>query len=164
MKCILPLSLILFIIPLNIFADGGGWAKNFTLESHNIYTEIENPFISLEKELLVFDGKKTSAQFLFRNSSDEDIVLECGFPVRYELKGVVDHEYFLLKNSPYRNPFNPVLSLFQLGSVENLESYYEGRIQPEGILLNEDNNYRFFTNPDDVKSTNLRISQDGNKN
>lgn len=66
-------------------ADDGSWSSTFSVSGGSIYSEEDNTDIVLEKELLIFDGRSTEAHFLFRNTSSDDIVLECGFPVIHRI-------------------------------------------------------------------------------
>ena len=83
------LALTLFVLAvLPCQADDGTWSHDFTEAAGPVYAATENPDISLEPELLRFTLEEegvTEAVFLFRNSSDRELEVEAGFPVRVRI-------------------------------------------------------------------------------
>jgi hypothetical protein len=79
---------LFFLLTISLLpADTGQWASDFRLSGGPLYTENENTEVSLEEELLVFSGEKsttaaTDAYFLFYNNSPSAVTVDVGFPVK----------------------------------------------------------------------------------
>jgi len=80
MKRAIPVFVFSLVLAVTAGTDDGSWNKSFSVHGGSIYSDTDHPDISLDKELLVFDGEKTTAVFLFRNTSQKAITVECGFP------------------------------------------------------------------------------------
>ncbi len=162
MRTITLLVLIMFIFSVpEIGADDGSWNNSFSVQGGSIYSETDHPEIILEKELLVFDGNKTSAVFQFRNTTPRTIKADCGFPVRHEINTIDYGDYLEVLSGGYGGGV--------INALEWLET--EDIIDPEGIeppgtaiLLNDYNNTREFIEPGKISSEiDFSISQDGNQ-
>ena len=68
-KSITALFLII-LIAAGVAADDGSWNKAFSINGGSIYSETEHADITLEKELLIFNGEKTTVFFLFKKNCE----------------------------------------------------------------------------------------------
>ena len=161
-KVFLLIAFILFITAVPLLADDGTWNANFSIQGGSIYSETENNEISMEKELLLFDGKKTVVYFQFRNTTNRTVQVDCGFPVQH------------------------LLSVRDMGDIlwiegritETVEKYFETRqiydpndedqadefwgIDPLGILKNNFNNKREFISLEKAfPEVSFYLEQDG---
>ena len=85
MKNILSTLLLLSSV-LAVFADDGG-TQDFRVWTYgNIYVKEPNDKIALRKELMEVNTDSLKATFVFENTTDEDVVVDCAFPVRVDLK------------------------------------------------------------------------------
>ena len=82
MKRVISIFLFSLVLAVTTGADDGSWNKSFSVQGGSIYSDTDHPDISLEKELLVFDGEKTTAVFLFRNTSHKAFTVENEAPLR----------------------------------------------------------------------------------
>jgi hypothetical protein len=82
------------------WSDSGDWYSAFQLESGPIYSEKENEYIAMSEEMLRYLGNGwTEVHFLFRNTSDRDITLDAGFPIRTVfMQGNSDNNYISIVN------------------------------------------------------------------
>ncbi|HUW71503.1 MAG TPA: hypothetical protein VMX33_14850 [bacterium] len=163
-------SLSILFLAMTLFsprADDGTWSQTFSILGGNIYSETENPDISLEKELLVFDGERTRAWFFLKNTADRQVTVECGFPVRHELDCEDAGDMIRIRKQRYtEEDMLPSMRFFQTrrfydpGNEDDAEAY--GDYYPYAILKNEHNNGREFI---DAKAVNPELSfvmeQDG---
>lgn len=145
MKKILPFFLCIAYLGAPLTADDGSWNKAFSVQGGSIYSEDDHPDITLEKELLVFDGEKTTAIFLFRNTSNRAVTVECGFPVRHEIECYDCGTHLEIPESPYGGAKMTALDWFETVQLYDPAELDEpAYILPEGILLNDFNNSREF--------------------
>jgi hypothetical protein len=84
MKNILSTLLLLSSV-LVAFADDGGTSNFRDWTYGNIYVKEPNDKIALRKELMEVDTDSLKAVFVFENTTDEDVVVDCAFPVRVVL-------------------------------------------------------------------------------
>src|SRR6056297_471277 len=101
MKRVISIFMFSLVLAVTVSADDGSWNKSFSVQGGNIYSDTDHPDISLDKELLVFDGEKTTAVFLFRNISQKAVTVECGFPVRHEIDCNDCGTYLEIPSGPY---------------------------------------------------------------
>jgi hypothetical protein len=155
--------LILFLITVaNMLADDGSWSKSFTINSGSIYSESDNTDIELTKEILIFDGKYTKAVFQFRNTSDKSVIVDCGFPVRYEINAFMINNQLVISADAYGDGEDIfVLDYFETLPLEYDES--EGElfgVYPEVIPITKFNNSRnFISEEEDLQDFTLLIKQ-----
>lgn len=72
----------LLVLPFQTNADEGWWSR-LRVAGGTPYSQVEHPKIALEKEVLIYDGDgKCEAHFVFRNTAEEQITVEVGFPVK----------------------------------------------------------------------------------
>ncbi len=72
------------------YADDGG-ARNVEDWTYgNIYVKEPNDKIALEKELMVCGMDSITAVFVFKNTTDDTVTVDCAFPVDAELPYTVD--------------------------------------------------------------------------
>ncbi len=70
---------------ISIMADDGG-ATNFEDWSYgNIYVKEPNDKIALEKELMVCDMDSVRAYFVFKNTTNDTVTVDCAFPIDVKL-------------------------------------------------------------------------------
>lgn len=84
MKNILSTLLLLSSV-LAVFADDGGTQDFREWTYGNIYVKEPNDKIALKKELMEVDADSLKAVFVFENTTDEDVVVDCAFPVKMVL-------------------------------------------------------------------------------
>jgi hypothetical protein len=149
MKVLVFFALVTSFLP----ADTGGWSTDFRIDGGPIYSVIENPDIQLEKEVLTFeapgDGKsgKTRVNFLFRNTKNEQITLEAGFPVqislpmyKYNKPANPGKSYYALDSDPYSSMtsvFSPIIfALFKDAErIEKWDKYAPELLIPEKSII-----------------------------
>lgn len=161
MKKILTIFILFIALVFPVCADDGSWSKNYRVEGGSIYSETERPDIMLEKELLVFDGYQTYANFLFTNTSDRAVTVTCGFPVRIKIPTSKMGDLLYIPTGKYdRGGEIPGLNYFETTEVDTNSDemmFYDDR----AILINEHNNSRNFLQtsvyPEDISFT---ITQD----
>ncbi len=86
-KAIAGLITVLFLAA-GAYADDGSWNATYSLSEGALYSETENGDITLQDEILVFDGFQsglTRAAFFFSNTSAKAVSVPAGFPVRVSL-------------------------------------------------------------------------------
>jgi hypothetical protein len=152
------------IFSLSLFGDDGSWNESFHINGGSIYTEEENNAVALEEEILVFDGRATTAIFLFRNTTDEDLKVTCGFPVKITLDTYVEGGYLIIPVGKYGGPRSIAgLKYFETADLESSRDDGEYEFyHPKKIILNEANNRREFLGPG-VRPAGISFSirQDG---
>ena len=85
MKRILFFLFIQISVIFSLMADDGG-ATNFEDWSYgNIYVKEPNDKIALEKELMVCDMDSVRAFFVFKNTTNDTVVVDCAFPIDVKL-------------------------------------------------------------------------------
>lgn len=81
--------MMLFLLFSEIsFADDGGVLNLREWTYGNIYVKEPNDKIALKKELMEVDKDSLRATFIFENTTDEDVVVDCAFPIVVETKGL----------------------------------------------------------------------------
>jgi len=90
--------IIIFYLILcsRLFSDDGSWNVLFSEKKGNLYSETENPNITLEKEVLKFDGLisgNVEAVFQFKNVTENPIEVEAGFPIEITIDIMIDPLY-----------------------------------------------------------------------
>jgi hypothetical protein len=163
MKRVISIFLFSLVLAVTAGADDGSWNKSFSVQGGSIYSDTDHPDISLDKELLVFDGEKTTAVFLFRNTSHKAVTVECGFPVRHEIDCNDCGTHLEIPSGPYGGGRPDALDWFETVQLYDPEETDETMYTlPEGILLNDFNNSREFIDPGDAGAeVDFRISADG---
>ena len=76
-------------------ADDAAWDATASLQQGPLYVVTENSTIALDHELLVLEDHVTgqvSAIFQFRNTSDQPLTVEAGFPIQLDFKVDEGHE------------------------------------------------------------------------
>lgn len=142
MKISITILLLIAVITAAT-ADDGSWNKAFSINGGSIYSETEHTEISLEKELLLFNGKKTTVFLLFKNTSASPIVVECGFPVHYDIQAYKIENRLEIPAGKYGPNINPSLGFFETVELAVSEDEPDFML-PEAILINEFNNSREF--------------------
>ena len=134
----------LMLIPVLCFSDDGSWSSSFSISGGDVYSGEEEEFIVLEKELLIFTGYSTEVYFLFRNVSEHDIELDCGFPVVHRVDAVINNGYAQIPAARYGETDIPALEFFEteISSVDDNDGFME--FYPEVIPDNSINNSREF--------------------
>ena len=96
MKNILS-AILLLLATLQLFADDGGVRDYNSWTYGNIYVEEPNDKIALKKELMEVDKDKDllKATFVFENTTDEDVVVDCAFPIVIKLNFNVNKDGFI---------------------------------------------------------------------
>jgi hypothetical protein len=82
------LCLVLLLLSSPALADDGSWSTDHELSEGPLYAVSDDPAIALDKELLVLDNPldgSVTALFAFRNTSDQAVTVEAGFPVVLDL-------------------------------------------------------------------------------
>ncbi|MBN2049550.1 MAG: hypothetical protein JW760_03840 [Spirochaetales bacterium] len=163
-KKISGIFVLAVILTASAFGDDGSWNQSFSIQGGSIYSETNHPDILLDKELLVFDGEKTTAVFLFKNTSNRNITVDCGFPVRHLIETVDYGTHLEIPSSPYGGKAIPALAYFETIELFDPEELDEPAYSlPVGILLNDENNRREFIDPSLAASeVEFSITQDGN--
>jgi len=152
-KSILVIGILIILGVMRTEADDGSWNNSFSVQGGSIYSDIDHPEIALEKELLIFDGAKTTVFFLFRNTSGRQVTVTGGFPVRHEIETVDYGDYLEIPTSPYGGDSIQALSWFETVELCDPEKLDEPAYSlPEGILINDFNNSREFISPEDTES------------
>lgn len=164
MKKIFPccLFLLFFICGLPLTADDGSWGSTFSVLGGSIYSETENPDISLEKEFLVFDGEKTVVHFQFRNTSSFPVTQDCGFPVRHTLETSKGEGFLLVRGwlPESAGKYFETVQVYDPDNEDQADSFWG--FDPAGILINSANNRRDFIGLDDASAeVSFQIEQDG---
>lgn len=78
----LPLTLILVLSPLTGLDADEGWSIGSRVAGGALYSDVDHPDIALEKEVLLYRPTgQVEAHFLFRNTSQELVRVDVGFPV-----------------------------------------------------------------------------------
>ncbi len=97
-KILITMFIIINISPF-LFADDGGTSNPENWSYGNIYVKKENKDIALENEVMLVkhcpDDSKDSlikCLFDFKNTSSQDITVDCAFPVRISLPYTEDKE------------------------------------------------------------------------
>jgi hypothetical protein len=104
-------------------ADDGTWGALSTIEQGPLYAVDENPVIALEQELLVLEDHvdgSVSALFQFRNTSDQPVTVEAGFPIRFDFEVTRDHEKNGLSVGPNEGG-RPVYSVVSTPKFEGVD-------------------------------------------
>lgn len=83
MKNILS-TILLLLATLQLFADDGGTSNFRDWTYGNIYVKEPNDKIALRKELMEVDTDSLKATFVFENTTDEDVVVDCAFPIVFK--------------------------------------------------------------------------------
>lgn len=96
MKNILS-TILLLLATVQLFADDGGVRDYNSWTYGNIYVKEPNDKIALKKELMEVDKDKDllKATFVFENTTDEDVVVDCAFPIVIGLNFNVTEDGFI---------------------------------------------------------------------
>ncbi|MBN1349253.1 hypothetical protein JXJ21_07580 [candidate division KSB1 bacterium] len=82
-KIIDAILIILLVLPAASHADEGWWTAT-RIQGSTLYSEVDHPAISLEKEIVIYDvaqGEEScDIYFLFRNTSNQLVTVKAGFP------------------------------------------------------------------------------------
>lgn len=135
----------------NLYSDDGGWSNSFTINGGSIYTENEHTDIALEKELLFFDGEKTTAYFLFKNTAEKPVTVTCGFPVNIAISTYKEGNYLHIPVGKYGGRAGGItgLSYFETETyTKQDDTYGEPDFDyPDKIVINAFNNSRELLPP-----------------
>ncbi len=151
------------LVSFELTADDGSWSNSFSISGGSVYSEEESSDIVLEKELLIFNGEYTEAHFLFRNTTDRDIEMVCGFPVVNRIDVWLSDGYAEIQMSKYGGDGIPGLRFFETVKHPEWTDDEPMFVYPEVIPLNKFNQSRNFLGPDIPGNTGLdfSIKQDG---
>ena len=156
------IMIIALLVVSAAFTDDASWSSSFRISGGGIYSEEEEQSIVLEKELLIFTGRTTEAHFLFRNISDRDIELDCGFPVVHRIEiNLLEGRAEIPINS-YGDNEIPALDFFETRPYSTDENIDYFDVYPEIIPDNEVNNSREFIGAEipEAAGIDFFISQD----
>ena len=165
-KHVYIVSIVIFLAALRVWADDGSWSTAFSIKGGSIYAETEHGDIALEKELLAFDGTRTSAFFLFKNTSPKSLTVTCGFPVRIKINTYPSGNYLNIPVGKYGGRSDGFAWLAYFETVPKpapADAYDDPDFDyPEQIVVNRFNNSReilsFQALPAEV---DFNITQDG---
>ena len=88
-------TILLLLATVQLFADDGGVRDYNSWTYGNIYVEEPNDKIALKKELMEVDKESLKATFVFENTTDEDVVVDCAFPIVIDLNFNVTEDGFI---------------------------------------------------------------------
>ncbi|MBT3274005.1 MAG: hypothetical protein HN368_12685, partial [Spirochaetales bacterium] len=146
-----------------VYADDGSWSNNFSINGGSIYAETDDANIVLEKEMLIFNGESTSVFFLFYNTSDKQISIDCGFPVINEIQTYKRFNHLEIPVGKYQDEGSiPAIEYFETAPLEHDDDDEPSFTFPEVILINDFNNSREFVEyEENMSGVSFEIYQDG---
>ena len=147
LKSLPVVAALLLLSAFTALCDDGSWNRLFDVSGGSVYSETEDSGVVLEKELLIFNGKETEVNFLFRNTTGDDLTLACGFPVIQRIKAYRSGDYLEIPASRYGNNRIPGLSFFKTVPADTDIEDGPSFIYPERIPLSEYNSSRTFIGP-----------------
>ena len=108
------LTVVFFFSLVAIWADGG-WigSRGFDISAKQLYSPIEHPSVSLEKEFLALEDialGRVRAKFQFYNSSASDVSIDCGFPIGLPIQKAYR------ENDPYYKKFLDTDNVYFFGT------------------------------------------------
>ena len=162
MKNILS-TILLLLATLQLFADDGGVRDYNSWTYGNIYVEEPNDKIALKKELMEVDKDKDllKATFVFENTTDEDVVVDCAFPIVIKLNFNVNKDGFI--ESENLNADDSYLWKMLIGKGLH-DSHYEHQVPYEEAMQILDEKLTKMTFPEFEKlgrGLGCDIEQDG---
>ena len=136
MKNILS-TILLLLATVQLFADDGGTSNFRDWTYGNIYVKEPNDKIALRKELMEVDTDSLKATFVFENTTDEDVVVDCAFPIQIVLQFYREEDTDTVKIETYNmSEFPSTHWTIALGEkIELLED--EGSILKLPITISE---------------------------
>ena len=159
--------LFIFIISISVipgaYSDDGSWSRSFSLSGGSIYAAEDDGFITLEKELLIFNGEYTEAVFLFRNTSSGDITLDCGFPVVHRIDVLEREGFFEIPVGKYGGAEVPGIRFFETAPHPELDNDEPLFAAAEVITDNDNNRLREFIGKEGASGIGIEFAvfQDG---
>lgn len=106
MKRILFILFIQLSAIFSLMADDGGTTNVEDWTYGNIYVKEPNDKIALEKELMVCSMDSITAIFVFKNTTDDTVAVDCAFPIDvvlpYTIENVKENEYELWRCYSFR--------------------------------------------------------------
>ena len=106
MKRILFFLFIQLSAIFSLMADDGGVTNVEDWTYGNIYVKEPNDKIALEKELMVCSMDSITAIFVFKNTTDDTVTVDCAFPIDvvlpYTIENVKENEYELWRCYSFR--------------------------------------------------------------
>lgn len=156
------LSLISLGLIFPVWADDGSWNSNFSIQGGSVYSETDHPDISLEKELLIFDGEKTVAFFQFRNTTGRQVTVNCGFPVQHVFVTAPGDGLLMVQGwmSESGMKYFETTQVYDPDNEDEADSFWG--IDPRGIIINSANNRReFLSFKEAAAEVPFQIEKDG---
>lgn len=90
----------------SLMADDGGVTNVEDWTYGNIYVKEPNDKIALEKELMICSMDSITAIFVFKNTTDDTVTVDCAFPIDvvlpYTIENVKENEYELWRCYSFR--------------------------------------------------------------
>lgn len=123
MKRILFFLFIQISVIFSLMADDGGTTNVENWTYGNIYVKEPNDKIALEKELMICSMDSVTAIFVFKNTTDDTVTVDCAFPIDVVLPyslGNTGEEIEYLEDAINRCYSYRVLKLL-LGTKESFE-------------------------------------------